>query len=256
MRKRNQWEKILLALVVLMGLFGCKKKELNVDSKNSQSSSSSISHKSVSSTSSLVTSQSEQDSSTISSQQSTTNGKKQYSDDEKKSISNEFLDWAGERAKIGGMAVCSYFFDHGASGKGDWYAVVGDAQYVLVQQQATDIRNYDYSYYANSVGGLVFYYSKFNTTGITDEINDPQNNPSYATGYSAVADLNQPIVKYLLADNGVVYEYNSSSSFRDGFYVTDDDGNFDYWPGPQNPFKISEDQDAQTKYQEILSNYN
>lgn len=256
MRRMNRWKRAILVVSVILILVGCKKKEEKYDSQSSQVSSSSISHNSESRSGSLVMSSSEQNSSQTSNQQSTDTVKKLYTDDEKKSISNEFLDWAGERAKIGGMAVCSDFFDHGASGKGDWYAVVGDSQYVLVQQQTPDLRSYDYPYYANAVGGLVFYYSKFNTTGITDEINEPQNNPGLATGYSVVADSNQPIVKYLLADNGVVYEFESNAALTDGFYVTDDEGNFDYWPGPQNPFKISEDQDAQKKYQEILSNYN
>ncbi|MBE9390296.1 hypothetical protein [Vagococcus salmoninarum] len=181
---------------------------------------------------------------------------KRYSFEEQRSITNEFLNWAGERAEIGGMAVNGAYFTHGASGRGDWYAKTTEGQHILVQRQDPSISIDDSIYLVHAVGGVVFYYSEFGTTGLTDEINDSENTPGLAIGFSQVANTDKPIVKYLLADNGVVYEYNSNVAFSDGFYVTDDEGNFDYWPDEQKPFKVSEDRDAQEKLLKILSDYN
>lgn len=181
---------------------------------------------------------------------------RKYSVKEQNSISTEFINWASQRAEIGGMAVNGAYFNHGASGRGDWYAVVPDNNYILLQRQDPSMNISEDIYFANSIGGVVFYYSKYGTTGLTDEINDSENNPSTATGFSQVAKLDKPIVKYMLANNGVVYEYNSKGSFSDGFYVTDDEGDFNYWTGEQRPFIISEDQEAQNALQSILEKYN
>ncbi|MBP1042680.1 hypothetical protein I6N95_16815 [Vagococcus sp. BWB3-3] len=179
-----------------------------------------------------------------------------YTFEEQLEISDKFLTWASERAAMGGMAVNGAYFNHGASGRGDWYAKTPEGQYILMQRQDPTINIEKNKYLANAIGGVVFYYSKFGTTGVTNEINDQENNPSTATGFSQVAILDQPIVKYLLTDNGFVYEFKSNGAFSDGFYVTDDDGDFDYWPGEQVPFIVSEDKVAQDELQRILASYN
>lgn len=179
---------------------------------------------------------------------------KVYTESEKQAISNEFLEWAGYRAALGGMATNGAYFNHGASGRGDWYARTPDGL-VLVQQQDPDSkRGYDY-YSIHAIGGVVFYTSKYGTTGKTEEVNDSSNNPSTAAGFNEVAELNQPIIKYLLGDNGVVYEFNGTGAFSSGFYVTDNEGDFDYWPEEQVPFFISNDQAAQAELQKILLQY-
>ncbi|MGX7025936.1 hypothetical protein [Vagococcus hydrophili] len=246
----------LLATLVLLLVTACGNNKS--DENKSISSSSNV----VSQMTTTTKNNEETNSTSISPTETTTESssskiqQRKYSFEEQKSISKEFINWASERAKIGGMAVNGAYFTHGASGRGDWYAIVPDNNYVLIQRQDPSMEISKDTYLANSIGGVVFYYSKYGTTGLSDEINDRENNPSTATGFSQVADLDKPIVKYMLADNGVVYEYSSKGSFSDGFYVTDDDGDFDYWPGEQRPFIISEDQDAQSKLQSILEKYN
>lgn len=180
---------------------------------------------------------------------------KTYTEEEKRAITNTFTEWAGKRAAIGGMALTDHYFDHGASGRGDWYAVTEDGKYILVQRQDPTINISDEVYSAESLGGVVFYTSKKGTVGFSDEINAAENMPSLAAGFNEVADRQKPIVKYMLGSNGIVYEFQSNGSFTDGFYVTDDQGRFDYWPTEQFPFKISEDVDAQSELQAILSQY-
>lgn len=255
MFNKKRQTSLLLSGLLLVLISGCGSNEEKLNIKNSSNTSES----SLSTFEAISSSKStEYDSSVEPKNEAPTKSiiQRSYSFEEQRSITNEFIDWAGERAEIGGMAVNGAYFTHGASGRGDWYAKTTEGQYILVQRQDPSINIEDNTYIAHAVGGVVFYYSKFGTTGLTDEINDKDNNPSTATGFSQVANTDKPIVKYLLADNGIVYEYNSNVAFSDGFYVTDDEGNFDYWPGEQKPFKVSEDQDAQEKLQKILSKYN
>lgn len=246
---------LLLSGLLLVSFSGCGSKDIKSNVINSSSTSESnlsTSEDASSNKREMLDSTVEQKSENI----ATSAIQRRYSFEEQRSITNEFLNWAGERAEIGGMAVNGAYFNHGASGRGDWYAKTTEGQYILVQRQDPNIEIDDSIYIAHAIGGVVFYYSNFGTTGLTDEIDDRNNNPSTATGFSQVANTDKPIVKYLLADNGIVYEYSSNVAFSDGFYVTDDDGNFDYWPNEQKPFKVSEDQNAQEELRRILVNYN
>lgn len=179
-----------------------------------------------------------------------------YTEAEKQAITTAFSDWAENRAAIGGMALNDAYFDHGASGLGDWYAVTENGQRLLVQRQDPNINISPDAYIGEALGGVVFYTSKNGAVGYSNEINDPNNQPSTAAGFSKVANLEKPIVKYLLGSNGVVYEFQSSGAFSDGFYETSDQGDFNYWPTTQVPFKVSEDAAAQETLQTILAQYN
>ncbi|MFM2487552.1 hypothetical protein ABW365_03400 [Enterococcus avium] len=106
---------IMLGFCVVFLLSGCnstKKEEAEPSRSVSlapETSSSQISESTVSSAS--------QSSSTTES-----SSKAQLTDAQKGRMNQAFLDWAGGRAVIGNMAVSYCFFDHGAAGRGDWYA--------------------------------------------------------------------------------------------------------------------------------------
>lgn len=188
---------------------------------------------------------------TMSSQQnsSTRLNEMNYTESEKRAITNEFLLWASKRAEIGGMAVTTRFFDHGASGKGDWYALTPDRQAILVQRQDSSRQN---SYSIQALGGVTFYTSKDGTLGRSDKV----MTSALAAGYNEVADLGKPIIKYLLGDDGEIYEYHSSGSFTDGFYEMDDKGNRQENGRPIQTFTLSADTAAKKELQRILLQYN
>lgn len=111
----------MLGFCVVFLLSGCnstKKEEAEPSRSVSlapETSSSQISESTVSSAS--------QSSSTTES-----SSKAQLTDAQKGQMNQAFLDWAGGRAVIGNMAVSYWFFDHGAAGRGDWYANTPDGQ--------------------------------------------------------------------------------------------------------------------------------
>lgn len=257
---------ILSSIVTVCLLAGCQKSSTSPDTKETSqttiSTSSTSTNKTTESTTKTI-SQSVQSSATNQSTVSAvdqssevqTNQAEQrkYSETEKQAIATAFSDWAENRAAIGGMALNDAYFNHGASGLGDWYAETENGQRILVQRQDPNINVSPDAYVGEALGGVVFYTSKYGTVGYSNEINDPNNQPSTAAGFSKVANLEKPIVKYLLGSNGVVYEFQSNGSFSDGFSETSDQGDF---KATQVSFKVSEDAAAQQTLQTILSQYN
>lgn len=162
-----------------------------------------------------------------------------------KEINQQFLDWASDRAKIGGMAVTSEFFDHGAAGRGDWFSVTPDG---MAMAQNLDNPGYDF-FPLHVVGGVTFYYSKNGTLGATDE----RQRSSFAAGFSEVADTTKPIIKYILCDNGMIYELVSDASLSTGFNEANDDGTIPRSQINVKEFRYSEDTDAINELQRIIS---
>lgn len=169
-------------------------------------------------------------------------------DEQKQSINALFLDWASHRAEIGNMAVTDEYFNHGAAGRGDWYANTPDGE-IQVQdlnnpgQQAFPIR---------AIGGCVFLTMKNGTTGKQEDVVQ-----STANGYSDSADMSKPITKYVLGDNGKVYELQAMGyemSVTSGFGEYQDDGTRGTFK-PDSDFIVSKDQAAQDELQKLISAY-
>src|SRR5699024_4264598 len=182
-----------------------------------------------------------------------------YSEEEKKEASQAFLDWAIPRAEEGGMAVTDNYFGHGASGSGDWYAMTEDGE-ILVQEQdpRTESHGYD-AFDIHALVGVVFYTSNSDVTGLDKSSYEEQGGAGGGRKYTAVAEPNEPLHKYLLGDNGVVYELKGSAkeldSYQTGFGLYDDHGE-NKLIEEEYTFKVSEDQDAQDEWVKILENIN
>lgn len=176
-------------------------------------------------------------------------GVQEFSLEEQQEMTQAFYNWAVERAKIGGMAVTTTYFNHGAAGRGDWYAMTPDGE---IQTQNQDNPGFDH-FDIHAIGGVAFYQPASGNFG-TDE---NAAVPSTAAGYSELALPDTNINKYMLADNGVVYELigkKENMSFSSGFGEYADDGTRgEYSPGI--PFEVSGDQDAQQEWQRILGMY-
>ncbi len=172
----------------------------------------------------------------------------ELTDAQKQEINEAFLNWADRRATIGNMAVNDYYFGHGAAGRGDWYANTPDGQ-----MQVQDENNPGpMAFPIHVIGGAVFLTMKDGATGRQNDIVE-----STAGGYSDKADMSKPITKYILGDNGKVYELTTNDgqvSLTTGFGEYSDDGTAsDYHP--DQSFVVSGDRDAQKELQKLISVY-
>lgn len=171
------------------------------------------------------------------------------SDAQKSQVNQAFLEWAGQRAVMGNMAVSDWYFDHGAAGHGDWYADTPDGQ-VQVQDFGVPGKT---GFPIHAIGGCIFYTSKDGSVGKQDLYAG-----SFAANYSIKLDDSKPVSKYLLGDNGVVYELKTGNgiavSTNTGFGEYADDGTQGTYR-PDQMFLISEDHAAQEKLQELIASY-
>ncbi|WP_258088732.1 hypothetical protein [Weissella fangxianensis] len=208
-----------------------KRKETSEKKSSSQQSSSSMSESSASS-----------------SEETNPNEPVNLTVAQKRAVNDSFLSWASDRAKIGNMAVTEVYFDHGAAGRGDWYANTPDGE-VQVQDQKNPGAA---AFPIHKIGGCVFLTMKDGSTGYQENVAE-----FFAGGYGVKADMSQPVTKYMLGDNGKVYELTldkGDTSLTSGFgEYTDEGQRGDY--NPPYSFKVSEDQAAQAELQKILANY-
>lgn len=229
----------ILGFGILFLLTGCN----STESKEAEPSRSVSLNSEASSSLSSESTESQSSSTTESSR------KVQFNDVQKGQINQAFLDWAGGRAAIGNMAVSHWFFDHGAAGRGDWYAITPDGQ-VQVQNNGVPGEN---AFPIHALGGCVFYTSKDGSIGKQELMAG-----SFAANYSVKMDYSKPVSKYLLGDNGVVYELKTGNgepvSTNTGFGEYADDGSLGSYT-PNRSFQISEDQAAQEKLRELIYSY-
>lgn len=250
-----------LALGLSISLFGCSNEDTNPKESSGESTNGYVSEEQV--TSSEKTNVEESDNSSdeatkeseISENDQPTVELKKYSSEEASAKTSAFLEWAAPRAETGNMAVSDLFFNHGAAGKGDWYAVTEDGE---IQVQETipgeNLPGYD-AFDIHALGGVVFYTS---LSGITGYDETPKTQAT-AAGFHEIADPEFSMHKYLLGDNGVVYELIGTveeiGSFSAGYDEYADDGLTK--PGAEAVekfvFKISEDTAAQEEWARILT---
>ncbi|MHC9532077.1 hypothetical protein ACVPPR_01275 [Dellaglioa sp. L3N] len=166
---------------------------------------------------------------------------------DKSEISTDFLTWAGRQAIIGNMAVSEHYFSDGADDSGDWYANTPDGK-VQVQNNDNPGAN---SFKIHAIGGVMFYTANDKTTGIDSSLDSDDD-------YSLNVNFDKPVSKYLLADNGVVYQLTTGSGTdvnpEDGFAELDTDGT-DYDNGPDQDFFVSKDAAAQTELRTLIQTY-
>lgn len=173
----------------------------------------------------------------------------EFTQEEQLAMSQMFYEWAVERAKIGSMAVTKFFFTHGAGGSGDWYAITPDGE---VQAQNLDNPGFNH-FDIHAIGGVAFYQPVSGDYGEDEHAHIPGT----AEGYSRLALPDTNIHKYMLADNGIVYELiakKENMAFTSGFGEYADDGTRGTFL-PDTTFEISGDQAAQEEWQRILRMY-
>ena len=173
---------------------------------------------------------------------------KQYTDEEMLEMTEMFYEWAVERAEIGAMAVTNYYFGHGAAGHGDWVAKTPHGE---VQAQNLDNPGWE-AFELHAIGGVAFYQP------ITGDFGRDENKGNIGTGagYTEVALPGTDIHKYMLVDNGIVYELIGPLGLSNGFAEYTDEGqSTDYIKNELVQFEVSGDTAAQEEWRRILSLY-
>lgn len=167
---------------------------------------------------------------------------------EKSEINNDFYNWADQRAKMGNMAISKYYFDHGPENNGNlWYASTPDGD-ILVRNASDTYSSKKYN--LRKIGGFVFYTAKDGTTGKCDNIKkDTDDGAEYS---SDQIDITKPVDKYLLANNGIVYECKLDGEAAEpdsGFKIKGEDNiGSDDWI-------VSQDKAAQDEYRQLITKY-
>lgn len=158
---------------------------------------------------------------------------------------NQFTQWASNQAVKGGMALSTLYFIHGAAGRGDWYADTVNGQ---MQVQNND-RPGPGAFSLHALAGVVFFYSNNGITGHDTEMDEFGTGESYAH-----VSMSRPVHKYVLADDGQVYEWISQTggSGGSGFAELEDDGS-EGQSTPEGTWIVSNDTAAQQEYQRIIA---
>lgn len=169
-------------------------------------------------------------------------------DEAKEYIQQAFYKWAKTAAKERNQAVSDWYFAHGAAGFGDWFANTTDGQ----MQMRTGDRPGKAAFPLHCVAGVVFYTAQDGTIGADD-----LQRGSFADNYKLNMDTSQPVSKYILGDNGVVYELKTGNgeevTTATGFSQYDDEEKHVLEEPPT--FQVSQDEAAQKELQRIIRNY-
>lgn len=263
MKKRKNTLLLGLIIGLSISLFGCSGENTKPEESSSESINSYDSEKQLTSSEKIEVEESDssfdeeikEGENEISEDDQPIVAVKKYSSEEASAKTSAFLEWAASRAEKGNMAVTDLFFNHGAAGKGDWYAVTEDGE-IQVQQPFPDetLPGYD-AFDIHALGGVVFYTS---LSGVT-RYDETPNTQATAAGFHEIADPDYFMHKYLLGDNGVIYELIGTveeiGSFSAGYDEYADDGLTK--PGAEAVenfvFKVSEDTDAQEEWVRILT---
>lgn len=181
--------------------------------------------------------------------------KTNLSQSQQESINDAFFNWAVGRVETAKMAVSRNYFDHGAGGYGDWNACTVDGPVLAQDLGKLGSGNH---YVSRAIGDSTFYYSKNGVVG--DAASDDVSVPSP----DAISGVTKPGTeghRYLLCDNGKVYELIGKVGRSTGYNQASDDGSGLPPVGQevQDPsgqiFIVSEDTDAQAEFQKLLDQY-
>lgn len=170
-----------------------------------------------------------------------------FSDEKKKKIKAEVIQKLSKMAKEDGRAVSNRYFSTSSISTGDWYAMTDQGAIQINDNGKPGRQHFDF----HAVTGAVVYTSKDKKTGFDSPASDLSN----IEGYGKVADLNQPITKYIFTEEGQVYEY----TFKNGKDVTlssgfapKDHNDKDPNLAPNEQFKRTQNKALSSFYQRCL----
>lgn len=176
--------------------------------------------------------------------------KEKLSEKDMKNMKAEVMKWADQRAKQEGLAASNRYFGAGEITTGDWYAMTPKGEVQVSNQNDPGPKAFE----RHNLVGVVMYHSNKGVTGFDENAKDLSN----VEGYRNVADLTQPVTKYLFTDDGKVYECQFDSgqqvTLSSGF-APKDHNDKDPNLRPDELFKVSEDESASELMSRLVKTY-
>ncbi|REH93733.1 hypothetical protein DOS70_10240 [Staphylococcus felis] len=170
-----------------------------------------------------------------------------FSDKEKETIKEDILNYLSTNAKEEGRAVSNRYFGTSSISNGDWYAMTDKGDIQLNRTGKSRAQDFDF----HVLTGAVVYTSNQKITGFDKTATSLSN----IEGYSKIADLKQPVTKYIFTEEGQVYEYTFknepgvtlSSGFAPKDY-NDKDPNL----APNEQFTLTHNKELSRYYQKLI----
>lgn len=161
--------------------------------------------------------------------------------DQKGTITKDFYIWEEKQVASKGLAINRLYFQHGADDPKDWWTNTPDGRLQIQDLNAPGASAFP----LHAIGGYITYTAKNGTTGTDPALND---GPIFST-YETEIDNSKPVTKYVLADNGKLYE----ATFDSGKSVTPTDGfGQDGFTNAMKTFTATKDGQAQQKLNDII----
>ncbi|EKU50366.1 hypothetical protein [Staphylococcus massiliensis] len=172
------------------------------------------------------------------------------SDKDKQHIKQTLIDFTAKEEAKNGLAVSNRFFGSGSFQEGDWYANTTDGQVQVSNRGEPGPK----AFKIHKLAGVVVYKSKDGTKGFDKKAEDLSN----VEGYNKVANMKEPIKKFIFADNGKVYAFTfkpdvdtrPSSGFAPKDY-TEQDENLT----AEQVFEVKESKTYTKKLKSVMSQY-
>lgn len=175
----------------------------------------------------------------------------ELSDNTQKIISDKFYDWAVKRAETSNQAVTANFFYPSKGDDKAWFAQTPDGNMLVTKNNQSQQMDFP----IRALGGVVFYTALNGQTGHDPEI----DYRDFELDYEINMDETMPASKYILGDNGKVYELIKVTGHP--FKPT---SGFEQYNRPEpeikavrnnEQFVVSKDEEAQAVLRQLIKAY-
>lgn len=177
-----------------------------------------------------------------------------FSIDARRAINREFREWAYQRAEVGNMAAGGEFFSQATEPwDQEWFAYTPDGKMQVSSFDQVETNDFK----IHCIGGVFFFTAKSGETGRVD-FNDGLDGNNSSQMMLNVVDFDETMDKYLLGDNGVVYELKIDPKSKENVEPNVNYGVYVYGQtnsSQNDEFIVSQDQDAQKELKSLIAEH-
>ncbi|MBU0438698.1 hypothetical protein [Staphylococcus succinus] len=142
---------------------------------------------------------------------------KSFTKAQRQQLKKDVLNISDQVAKKQGLAMSNRYLSNGSYTNSDFYGLTSDGEIQVIDNKKPGAKHFK----IHNLVGVSMYTSNNKTKGYDEAAKQLSN----IEGYQSVANMEQPIKKYLFADNGKVYYYafqsDESVTLSSGFSYKD-----------------------------------